>query len=192
MTARDQAAAKVCVGEIVAPHGVGGAVKVRCFTAEPKDILAYGPVTDELGRRGFGLSVAGTTKGGLICRLDGIGDREAAAALRGTRLYVDRDALPAPADADEFYHADLIGLRVENRDGVTLGRVRAVYDFGAGDVLDVAADAGGKSVILPFTRETVPEVDLAAGRLVAVPPPGLLDEHTTDEQALGGTGKDGR
>ena len=73
MTARDQAAAKVCVGEIVAPHGVGGAVKVRCFTAEPKDILAYGPVTDELGRRGFGLSVAGTTKGGLICRLDGFG-----------------------------------------------------------------------------------------------------------------------
>ncbi len=176
--------ARICVGEIVAAHGVRGAVKVRSFTAVPKDLTAYGPVTDEAGRRRFQLVVAGMTKGGLICHLAGVGDRDAAAGLKGTRLYVARAALPAPADADEFYHADLIGVRVESRTGALLGRVRAVYDFGAGDVLDVTVADGGKSVILPFTKALVPDVDLAAGRLVAMPPAGLFDEPGTTEGGL--------
>ncbi len=192
MSIRDQAtaragaraSARVCVGEIVAAHGVRGAVKVRSFTADPKDVTAYGPLTDEQGRQRFELVVAGTTKGGLICHLPGVGDRDAAAGLRGTRLYVARAALPAPADEDEFYHADLIGARVESRTGALLGRVRGVYDFGAGDVLDVVVADGGRSIILPFTKAAVPEVDLARGRLIALPPAGLFDEVDTTEDGL--------
>lgn len=171
----------VCVGEIAAAHGVRGAVKVRSFTADPRDVTAYGPVTDETGRQHFELTVVGSAKGGMICQLPGVGDRDAAAGLKGTRLYVARAALPAPADADEFYHADLIGARVESPTGTLLGQVRAIYDFGAGDVLDVTAADGGKSVILPFTKATVPEVDLARGRLIAMPPDGLFDTADATE-----------
>lgn len=166
---------RVCVGVIVGPHGIRGQVRVKSFTAEPEDIAAYGPVTDEFGTRTFTLNVTGRSKGVVLCAIDGVDDRNAAEALRGVRLHVDRAVLPAPEEEDEFYHADLIGLRVEFSDGVVLGRVAAVYDFGAGDVLEVRAENGGVTM-LPFTREAVPVIDLDGGRLVAERLPGLAED----------------
>ncbi len=142
-------------------------VRIRSYTAEPADVASYGPVTDEAGRR-FALSVVGTARGAVLARLAGVADRDAAEALKGVRLYVDREALPE-ADADEYYHADLIGMRAELTDGTEVGTVVAIEDFGAGDVLEVARP-GARSILLPFTAEAVPEVDLAGGRIVIDPP----------------------
>jgi 16S rRNA processing protein RimM len=165
---------------IVAAHGVQGQVKIKCFTAEPAGIAAYGELTDETGSRRFRLKVVGLTRGGVVAKLAGVGDRNAAEALKGVRLHVARSALPGPA-ADEFYHADLIGLRVERADGTLLGRVVALHDFGAGDLLEVAA-AGKASVVLPFTRAVVPVVDLAGGRLVVEPPAEVVADETAKER----------
>ncbi|HEY8350949.1 MAG TPA: ribosome maturation factor RimM, partial [Sphingomonadales bacterium] len=110
--------ARVCVGLITGAHGVRGLVKVKPFTDDPAAVAAYGPLTDQSGRRRFALELLSFGKGQWLARVDGVSDRTAAEALRGTRLYVDRQALPEP-DEDEFYHADLIGLRAELTDGAT-------------------------------------------------------------------------
>lgn len=163
---------RVCVGIVTGPHGVRGAVRLKTFTAEPKDIARYGPLEDESGERQFKLRLIGSAKGVLIGRLTGIDDRDRAEALRGLRLYVPYAALPPPGE-DEFYHADLIGLEAVLPDGTILGRVRAVHDFGAGDTLEIDRPEG-QPVVVPFTRAVVPVVDIADGRLVIDPPPGLL------------------
>jgi len=164
------------VGVIVGPHGIRGQVRVKSFTAEPEDIAAYGPVVDEFGGRTFTLRVVGRSKGVVLCSIAGVDDRTAAEMLRGVRLHVDRAVLPpADEDDDEFYHADLIGLRVEFADGVALGTVAAVYDFGAGDILEVRAENGGVTMV-PFTREAVPVIDMANGRLIAERLAGLLED----------------
>jgi 16S rRNA processing protein RimM len=165
---------RVLVGAIAGAHGVRGAVRIRSVTDDPAAVAAYGPLFDETGTRTLVLKVVGPTKGGIIAEIDGVRDRTAAEALQGTRLYVPRTALPAPA-ADEFYQADLVGLAVETPDGAALGRVRAVQNFGAGDLLEVER-ADGSTVSLPFTRAAVPVVDVAGGRIVADPPEGLLDQ----------------
>lgn len=157
----------VQVGVVVGAHGVRGAVRIKSFTAEPGAVGAYGPVEDEAGRR-FALRVLSVGKV-VTAALEGVGDRDAAEALKGTRLYVPRAALPAVADREEFYHADLIGLRAETAAGEAVGRVQAVHDFGAGDLIEIARDAGG-SLMLPFTRQRVPAVDLAGGRVVVEVP----------------------
>ncbi|KJS40257.1 MAG: hypothetical protein VR70_06095 [Rhodospirillaceae bacterium BRH_c57] len=172
---RDAETDRVCVGVIVGPHGIRGQVRVKSFTAEPEDIAAYGPVVDEFGARTFTLNVVGRSKGVVLCALKGVDDRNAAEMLRGVRLHVDRAVLPPPDEDDEFYHADLIGLRVEFSDGVVLGRVAAVYDFGAGDILEVRADNGGVTMV-PFTREAVPTIDMAGGRLIAERLAGLIED----------------
>jgi 16S rRNA processing protein RimM len=156
------------VGVIVGAHGVRGAVRVKPFTAEPASVAAYGPVEDETGMRRFELRLVGEGKGVVIATLKGVEDRDAAEALKGLRLYVARAALPA-TEAEEFYHADLIGLEAVTRAGTPLGRVRAVHDYGAGDSLELDLPAGG-TLFVPFTKEAVPEVDLAGGRLVVDPP----------------------
>lgn len=163
----------VCLGVIAGARGLDGAVRIRSYTAEPLDIGAYGPLTDETGTRTYVVRPERLARGVVLARIDGVGDRAAAEALRGTRLYVPRERLPETA-RDEYYHEDLIGLAVALADGSVLGRVEAVQDFGAGDILEVRLGTGG-SVLVPFTRAVVPEVDLAAGRLVVDPPPGLLD-----------------
>jgi 16S rRNA processing protein RimM len=164
---------RICVGIVVGVHGVRGVVRIKSFTADPADVAAYGPVADESGARRFGIEAVGTARGAVLARLSGVGDRNAAEALKGLRLYVPRAALP-PANEDEYYHADLIGLPVETREGARLGTVGAVHNFGAGDILEVRRVEGG-DVLLPFTEAVVPEVDLAAGRIIADPPPDLLD-----------------
>jgi 16S rRNA processing protein RimM len=164
---------RVCIGVIAGAHGTAGAVRVKSFTADPEDVGAYGPVSDEAEERSFTLSVIGRAKGIVVARIEGIGDRGAADALKGMLLYVPRAALPE-TETDEYYHADLVGLAVELTDGKRLGQVRAMSDFGAGDVMEVEME-NGETVILPFNRAAVPEVDLAGGRLVVDPPAGLLD-----------------
>ena len=164
---------RVCLGAITGPHGVRGLVKIKPFTEVPEDVAAYGAVEDEAGRRRFSLRLTGTAKGQVIASIEGVADRDAALALKGERLYVDRSALPDPEDGS-FYHADLIGLEVVTVGGDRLGNVAAMHDFGAGDVLEIARSEGG-SVMLPFTEAVVPEVDLEGRRLVVDPPDGSLD-----------------
>lgn len=166
---------KVCLGTIVGVHGVQGVVRIKSFTADPGAIAAYGAVSDESGSRRFAVKVLGQARGAVLARLSGVADRNAAEALRGVRLYVPRAALPE-ANEDEFYHADLIGLPVETREGAALGTVRAVHNFGAGDILELR-DESGRELLLPFSDAAVPEVDLARGRIVAAPPAGLLEER---------------
>ena len=165
---------RVCVGVIVGAHGVRGEVKVKSFTEDPLDVAAYGPVETEDGRARFALEVRGEAKGSLIVRLKGVGDRNAAEALRGTQLYVARDRLPE-ADPESWYQADLIGLAAVSASGARVGRVIAVHNFGAGDLLEIAPD-GAPSFFLPFTAETVPDVAVAEGRITVDLPAGLLDE----------------
>jgi len=173
-------APRICVGVVTGAQGVRGAVRIKSFTARPEDVAAYGPVADETGERSFALRAVGRAKGVVIATIAGVVDRDAAERLKGVRLYVARDRLPAPG-AEEYYHADLIGLAAVLRDGTALGRVRAVHEYGAGDSLEVARADGG-TVMVPFTRAVVPEVDLAAGRLVIDPPDGLFDGRTVEAE----------
>lgn len=154
-------------------HGVRGEVKLKSFTADPKAIGRYGPVEDESGTRRFKVKVRGLVRGLVIARLEGVDDRNAAEALKGLRLYVGRDRLPKPRKG-EWYHVDLIGLRVERADGTALGRVKSVANYGAGDILEVegreVGRESGPTVFLPFTKSVVPEVDVEGGRIVVEPP----------------------
>ena len=170
----------LCVGVIGKPKGVRGAFRVTSYTARPEDILAYGPLRDGPDGRELALDVVETVKGGIVARLPGVGDRDAAEALRGAKLYLPRAALPA-AEAGEYYHADLVGLAVELTGGAAFGTVRAVHDFGAGGLLEVAPAAGGETVYVPFTGEAVPKVDIAGGRLVIAP----LADDAVDEETAG-------
>lgn len=178
---------QVCVGVIVGAHGVRGAVRIRAFTENPKDVAAYGPVGDGKGRS-FRLKVQGQAKESVVIAVvDGVTDRNQAEALKGMKLHVARDALPALQDEDEFYHTDLIGLVVETGSGERLGTVRAIHDFGAGDVLELV-DPVGRGRFLPFTKAVVPVVDVRGGRLIADPPaeteakPDGTEEDDGDEQ----------
>jgi 16S rRNA processing protein RimM len=157
----------VCVAAVAAAHGVRGALKLKCFTEDPASVAAYGPLADEAGRELFRVRVIGPAKGGVLVEAEGITDRDAAEALRGLRLYVPRRRLPEP-EADAFYYEDLVGLAVQDVGGKPVGRVVAVHDFGAGEVIEYR-DAEGRSGMVPFTTALVPEVDLGGGRLVVAP-----------------------
>jgi 16S rRNA processing protein RimM len=161
----------VCVAVVAGAHGLRGALKLRCFTERPEDVAAYGPVFTKDGERRFELEVIGPARGGVLAEADGIDDRDAGEALRGTELFVARSALPEPA-RDEFYYSDLEGMEALRPDGSRFGVVHGVGNFGAGDVIEVQAD-DGQRVSLPFTRETVPTIDLERRRLVVQPPAGL-------------------
>ena len=165
---RSGSPARVCVGAITGARGLKGEVRIKSFTADPDDVAAYGPVMDESGQRTFRVRVTGRAKDQMIARIDGVDDRDAADALKGTGLYVARSALPE-AEAGTYYHADLIGLEVETAAGERLGRIKAVHNFGAGDVIEIE-DAKGETALFPFTRDAVPVVDIAGGRIIAVPP----------------------
>ena len=181
---------KVCVGVITGTRGLKGDLRIKSFTDDPAGVGAYGPVSDENRVAGFpAAGDRGEVKGQVIARADGVNDRDAAEALKGVQLYVPREALPA-AGEDEYYHADLIGLTVVRIDAAEgdppVGKVKAIFDFGAGDVFEVECPEG-RTVLLPFNSEVVPEIDLKAGRLVVDPLDGLLDDA-----AFAGNGEDGK
>jgi 16S rRNA processing protein RimM len=171
----------VCVAAVATAHGIRGALKLRCFTERPEDAAAYGPVYDKHGNLLFELKLIGRSRGGVLVEADGIADRNAAEALRGTELFVPRTALP-DLGPEEFYHSDLEGLDVLRADGARLGVVRALANFGAGDIVEVLAE-DGRTLALPFDHETVRAVDLQSGRLVVEPPPELLPARDAAETA---------
>ena len=162
------------LGEIGRPQGLQGEVRIRSFTAEPAAIADYGPLEDEAGMRLFEIESLRVTAKALTARLKGVESRDQAEALTGTRLYVPRSRLPE-REEDEWYHSDLIGLAALAPDGATIGTVIAVHNFGAGDLLEIGPPGGGATVLMPFTRETVPEVDVEGGWLRIAPPEGLFE-----------------
>jgi 16S rRNA processing protein RimM len=164
----------VLVGEIGGPQGLKGEVRIRSYTEEPGSITAYGPLRDEKGRTIEIESLRATPKA-LIARIKGVATREAAEALACTKLYVSRAMLPDRAE-EEWYHADLIGLEAIGQDGTALGQVVAIHNFGAGDLLEVKPISGGATLLVPFTRDTVPEIDVEGGHLTLVPPEGLFEQ----------------
>ncbi|MEX2628762.1 MAG: ribosome maturation factor RimM [Tistlia sp.] len=162
---------RLCLAAIVGAHGVRGLVRLKTFTEVPEAVAGYGPLSDEAGARWFRLTLKGRVKDLLLAAIEGVEDRDAAEALRGTRLYLERGRLPEPEDPGEFYVADLVGLAVETAAGERLGRVSQVVDHGAGPILEVTPEAG-PVFDLPFVEAVVPTVDIAGGRLVVEPPPG--------------------
>jgi 16S rRNA processing protein RimM len=160
---------RVCLGQIGAAHGVRGEVRLHSFTADPAAIVSYGPLETEDGRI-VEIEAMRPAKDHFVARLSGIADRNAAEQLKNIKLYVPRERLPEPEEPDEFYHADLVGLRVVDRAGAQIGTVVAVHNFGAGDLIEMQPETGSKTELLPFDAATVSEVDLASGRLVVALP----------------------
>ena len=149
---------RVCLGRVGSPRGLKGEVRVRAFTANPRDIAAYGPVTDKSGTRSFTVAVVSETgEGGVIARLSGINDRTQAEKLKGLELFVARAALPK-LPVGEYYHSDLIGLEAVDPAGRALGRIDAIHDYGAGGILEIDSELWPAASIIA--------VDLAAGNLV--------------------------
>lgn len=163
------AAERVCVAQIGGAHGIRGEVKLKSFTADPLALKDYAPLETEDGAASFEMKSLRPVKGYLVAKLRGVPDRSAAERLTHAKLFVPRQRLPTPAD-EEFYHADLIGLRALTREGRELGTVHAVHNFGAGDILELRIGESGAATMLPFTTELVPDVDLARGRIIVVPP----------------------
>ncbi|MDV7340450.1 ribosome maturation factor RimM [Terasakiella sp. A23] len=171
----DKDDARVCVAAFSSAHGVSGALRLKSFTENPDDVAQYGQLESEDASKIYDIEVVSHTgKGELIVKVDGVESRDAAELLKGERLYVSRAKLP-DAGEEEFYHADLIGLSVKTVSGKTLGTVRAVFDFGAGDMLEILPKEGAL-IMVPFTKEAVPIVDIEKGRIVVDPPEGLLPE----------------
>ena len=167
---------RVCLGAIAGAFGVKGEVRLKSFCADPGAIGDYGPLTTEDGSTSFTISDLKPIKAGFSARLGGVHNRDEAEALRGTRLYASREVLPSLPD-DEFYHADLINLAVYDTGGALVGRVKAVLNHGADDLLEITLGRGQGTALVPFTRAIVPTVDLAAGRIVIDPPEGLLTDE---------------
>ena len=167
----------VCLGVITKPKGVRGEVRITSFTARPEDLTAYGPLHDGPGGRVLDIALGEILKGGVVvASIGGVGDRDQAEALRGVKLHVPRAALPE-AEGDEYYHADLVGLEVVAADGAAIGSVAGLHNFGAGDILEVVRH-DGESLMLPFTRDAVPQIDIAGGRVIVDP----LTETPADEE----------
>jgi 16S rRNA processing protein RimM len=161
-------AERICVAQIGGAHGLRGEVKLKSFTADPMAVSDYGPLTTEDGSATFEIEAVRPAKGHLIARFRGIADRDAAERLANVRLFVPRERLP-PLAADEFYHADLIGLSAVTAEGTEIGTVVAVHDFGAGDIVELLPLGGGTTIMVPFTPAFVPSVDIANRRIVVVP-----------------------
>jgi 16S rRNA processing protein RimM len=172
---------QICVARIGAAHGVRGAVKLWTFTEDPLAVKAYGPLVTKDGARQFEVTHAREAKGHLVATLKGIGTREEAERLNGIELYIARDKLPA-TDENEYYHADLIGLAAVNAANEPLGRVIAIHNFGAGDIIEIAP-AHGATMLLPFTNAVVPSVDLAGGRVIIELPDEIEGDDSSSADA---------
>jgi len=160
----------VLVARFGAAHGVRGEIRLWSFTADPLAVADYGPLETKDGKRQFVIAALRPNKDFLVARIEGVGDRNAAEALRNVELYLPRARLPAIDEDDTWYYADLVGLAAVAPDGAAIGTVAAVHNFGAGDMIEIATASGGKTMLLPFSEAVVPEVDVKAGRIVVVMP----------------------
>ena len=174
-------AAHIYIARIGAAHGVRGAVKLWTFTEDPLAVKAYGPLLTKDGARSFEVATAREGKGHLVATLKGIATREDAERLNGLELYVAREQLPA-TEEDEYYQADLIGLAAVNAANEPIGRVTAIHNFGAGDIIEIAPTHGA-TMLLPFTNAVVPSVDLAAGRVVIELPDEIVGDDPSNADA---------
>jgi 16S rRNA processing protein RimM len=170
---------RICVARIGAAHGTGGQVRLWPYTLRAKDVAAYGPLQTADGTRVFEIVSLRPGKDFMVARLKGVTDRTAAERLCNTDLYVPRERLPEP-EPDEFYHADLIGLRAEEPAGKVIGTVVAVHNFGAGDILEIAPAGGAETLMQPFSTAAVPSVEIAAGRIVVI----LPEESPAEDEAM--------
>ena len=161
---------RICVAQIGAAHGIRGEVRLRSFTEDPLAVTSYGPLESEDGTQRFEIEGLRPAKDHFVARFAGIDNREAAEKLTNLKLYVPRDRLPPIEDDETFYFADLVGLTAVTPDGAPLGTVTAVHNFGAGDMIEIKPQGGGEPLMVPFTDANVPGVDIAAGRVVVVPP----------------------
>jgi len=168
-------AERICVAQIGPAHGTRGEVRLKSFTADPMAVKDYGALETEDGTATFRIEALRPAKSHLVAQLAGVRDRTAAERLANVRLFVPRERLPKP-NADEFYHADLIGLAAVTSDGRALGTVVAIHDFGAGDILELRQEGRPDTVMLPFTTTTVPVVDVAGRRIVIDPPEGVFKD----------------
>ena len=163
-------AERIRVARIGAAHGVRGEVKLWPFTQDPLAVAGYGPLETEDGARRFTIEALRPAKDFLVARIAGVKDRDAAEKLKNIELFVPRERLPPIEEADTYYHADLVGLSAVTAGGETIGTVSAVHNFGAGDIIEIKPAGGGQTLMLPFTEAVVPEIDMAARRIVVVPP----------------------
>lgn len=166
----------VLLATIGAAHGLKGEVRVKTFTDDPLALEEYSPLTDDDGGK-YKVAAIRPSKNVVIVKFKGINDRTAAEALNGIDLYVDRSVLSDELEEEEFYHSDLIGLEVRDANGNRYGTIRAIHDFGGGDIIEIA----GHSVMIPFTREAVPDVGVKAGRIIVDPQAAGLVENDDDE-----------
>lgn len=173
---------RILLGRIADAHGIRGDVIVHSYAEVAEDIAAYGPLADKAGTRTFTLKVVRVTPKGVVARIKGLDDRNAAEALKGTELYVARDQLP-DAGEDAFYHSDLVGLTAFAPDGKQIGRTVSVQNFGAGDLIEIALEGTTKTEFVQFSDAFVPEVDLEAGRLVVILPEAGDGDDDEPEQA---------
>jgi 16S rRNA processing protein RimM len=174
-------AGQICIARIGAAHGVRGAVKLWTFTEDPLAVKRYGPLLTKDGARSFEVATAREAKGHLVATLKGVATREEAERLNGLELYIAREKLPA-TDENEYYHADLIGLAAVSASDQPLGRVTAIHNFGAGDIIEIAPP-NGSTMLLPFTNAVVPTVDLAGGRVVIELPDEIVGDDPSSADA---------
>lgn len=166
------------IGRITAAHSLNGLVRIKALTEKPMDLLTYGAPLFRDGTPAPDMEIHGEHKGQLLVKIDGVSDRTTAESWAGRELFLPADALPAPEDEDEFYARDLIGLTAQTADGTVLGRITAVPDFGAGDLLEVIGESK-VSQFYAFTKAVVPHVDLAARIVTVCPPDEVISQ---DEQ----------
>jgi 16S rRNA processing protein RimM len=160
---------RVCIAKFGAAHGVRGEIRLWPYTQDPLSVASYGPLETADGKQRFEVATARAAKDHLVARIKGVDTREDAEKLNGLELFIAREKLPATSD-DEFYHADLIGLAAVTVDDRPLGRIVAVHNYGAGDIIEIASGNGGETKLLPFSNAVVPTVDLAARRAIIVLP----------------------
>ncbi len=178
----------ILLGEIGAAHGIRGEVSIRTFTEDPADIAAYGPLSDKAGKRTFKIAGLRVTAKSVIARLHGVDDRTAAEKLRNTGLYVKRSQLP-DLEPGEYYYEDLAGLAAVDAEGCGLGTVAGVVNYGAGDLVEISRPGERETLLVPFTKEAVPTVDLGAGRVTVVLP-AFADDDSESDPADGAPAKE--